>query len=589
MKSDFHDEHPLGRPRGRLAALAAGLTAATGGASLAVMWGVFGAGPGTLVLAAAALAVTAAGATGLAARIYGDAVEVARRGRRDSERRQIMNAVPMMLGYVDNSGCYQMINRTFEEWFAVSGAEVQGRPARDVHDGQVFAILRRHMNAALTGKEIRFETSIPYPGAAPIPGYRGGRRIEVVYTPDKNEDGRTAGFFIAANDVTQRMLSEAQLQQSQKMEAVGQLTGGVAHDFNNLLAVIVGSLGLLEGRIDGERETRLVGSALRAARRGGELTQRLLAFGRRQALMTEITDVNELIEGLTEVLRRTLGVAIEIEQRLSGDLWLMDVDRGQLENALLNLSINARDAMPDGGRLTVETANVLFVAGRRPPPAGLTPGAYVTITVSDTGTGMAADTRERAIEPFFTTKQTGEGSGLGLSMIYGFTKQSGGHLGIDSTPGAGTSVKIYLPADETLAPDAETGGGAIDDLHGRGERVLMIEDDPDVRQMAMAMLERLGYVVIEAATGHQALEIAEAGEAIDLVFTDVFLPDGLNGPEAARRIKAVRPGVPVLFTSGYSADQISGDDLMGDSVQILPKPYEIEALARKLRECLGDA
>ena len=495
----------------------------------------------------------------------------------------------MLLGYVDKARCYQLINRTFEDWFTVDRNQVRGMPLGEVHEPRLMQLITYYMDAALGGREVRFEASIPYAGVSTVPGYRGNRQIELIFTPDVIAGGRVDGFFVAASDVTQRMLDTAQLHQSQKMEAVGQLTGGVAHDFNNLLAVIVGSLALLEEKVGDGRERKLVDAALRSARRGADLTQRLLAFGRRQALMTEIVDANELVDGLTELLRRTLGVSIEFQTQLGGDLWQMNVDRSQLENALLNLSINARDAMPGSGTLNIETANIALDQAYTDQIENLEPGNYVMIAVSDTGVGMAEEVRERAVEPFFTTKETGQGSGLGLSMIYGFTKQSGGHMRLYSEPGEGTVVQLYLPASDVAPTECERSVSAVERLSGQGERILVIEDDPEVRITTVAMLESLGYEILEAGTGIEALEIVDGGADFDLLFTDVFLPGGMNGPEAAREIKARRADIPVLFTSGYSADQITQDDSLDDAVQIIAKPFELVALARKIRECLGDS
>jgi len=508
---------------------------------------------------------------------------------REQELQQIIDTVPMVLGYVDKSGCYQLTNRTFEAWFDVNRDDIRGRSLADVHERRIFDFLSPYIEKALAGDEVRFEVSIPYAGRSEIHGYRGNRQLEVIYTPDETGDGSVAGCFFAANDVTERMLATVQLHQSQKMEAIGQLTGGVAHDFNNLLAVIVGSLGMLEERIEGERETKLVGSALRSARRGGELTQRLLAFGRRQALRTEITDANELVEGLSDLLRRTLGISVEIEVNLGTDLWRLNVDRGQLENALLNLTINARDAMPGGGRLVIETGNIILDRAYTDSIDDLAPGTYVMFAVSDNGNGMSAEVRERAVEPFFTTKDTGQGSGLGLSMIYGFTKQSGGHMRIYSEPGEGTVVRLYLPATETDIIEADSPAPAADGQESQGERILVIEDDPDVRAITKTMLKRLGYRVVEAETGRQAIDLAAAGEAFDLLFSDVFLKGGMNGPDAVKEIKIHRPAVPVLFTSGYSADHLTSDGSLGENVQMIAKPYEIADLAARLRECLDDA
>jgi len=511
--------------------------------------------------------------------------------QREQELQVIIDTVPMLLGYIDSTGCYQMINRTFEEWFEISREEIRGWKVVDVHGTELFNFVKPYMERALNGQEVRFEASIAFLGERLKSGYRGNRQIEITYTPDRAgiADGQVNGFFVAANDVTERMLATAQLHQSQKMEAIGQLTGGIAHDFNNLLAVIVGSLGLLEDRIEGERAKKLAAAALRSARRGGELTQRLLAFGRRQALMTEVTDANELVDSLIDLFRRTLGVGIKFETKLSDDLWLMDVDRGQLENALLNLAINARDAMPNGGRMSVETGNIVLDAAYTDQIDDLEPGAYVMIAVSDTGAGMTQEVRERAIEPFFSTKETGQGSGLGLSMIFGFTKQSGGHMRIYSEAGHGTSVRLYLPIGETSGPDLDRSTPKGEDFRSHGERILVLEDDPDVRLTTLTMLEELGYETIEAADAKAAIDLIDQGEPVDLLFSDVFLPGGMNGPDAAREILQRRPHLPILFTSGYSADHISQESMGDSDVHLISKPFDMPTLAQKLRERLDEA
>ena len=509
--------------------------------------------------------------------------------QREQELQQVIDTVPMVLGYIDRSGRYQLINRTFEEWFGLPNGDIRGRALADVHEPRLFGVLQPYIDKALAGSEVRFEASIPVIGAPLVPGYKGNRQLEVIYTPDIRDDGRILGCFCAASDVTERMLASAQLHQSQKMEAIGQLTGGVAHDFNNLLAVIVGSLGMLEDRLEGPREAKLVSAALRSARRGGELTQRLLAFGRRQALQTEITDVNDLIDGLAELLQRTLGVGIEVVTNLGADLEATNVDRAQLESALLNLALNARDAMSGKGRLEIQTAN-----RRMSPPEvenrdEMAPGDYVMVAVSDNGAGMTDEVRERAVEPFFTTKDMGHGSGLGLSMIYGFVRQSGGDIEITSRPGDGAVVRLYLPVHEPQEEDDHDLGPAPDEGASRGEHILMIEDDPDVREITAAMLRTLGYDVVEAESGEQAIAIATSDQTIDLLFSDVFLRGGMNGPEAVREIRRHRPDVQVLFTSGYSADQLSQDGSLGDDVQLIAKPFDIHQLAGRLRECLDEA
>ncbi len=393
------------------------------------------------------------------------------------------------------------------------------------------------------------------------------------------------GFISMVTDITEPTRAQEQLQHTQKMEAIGQLTGGVAHDFNNLLAIIIGSLNLLEDRVDEERSIKLVKAALRASKRGAELTQRLLAFGRRQALIKELSNANELVEGLFELMTRTLGVRVKIESKLGTDLWSMYVDRGQLENALLNLAINARDAMPDGGTLTVETANILLGKDYADRHQDVAPGAYIMISVSDTGVGMAPSVAEHAIEPFFTTKKVGAGSGMGLSMIYGFANQSGGHMNIYSEPGHGTVVRIYLPAREGEVVPNDFVIEPSDYL-SNGEHILVIEDDPEVRSTTVSILQGLGYSVTEAANDQDAYAAVDGNNQFDLIFSDVFLQGSENGPEIVKNIRIRRPTIKILFTSGYTADQFEASDFHGDGMEFIPKPFETRTLSKKLREIL---
>lgn len=388
-------------------------------------------------------------------------------------------------------------------------------------------------------------------------------------------------------DITERKAAEEKLLQSQKMEAVGQLTGGIAHDFNNLLAVILGNLELLEREIAGDaRLTRRVSRATDAARRGAELTSRLLAFSRRQMLQPEVIDLNQNVLGMKDLLRRTLGESIVIETHPAAGLWPAKVDPYQLENAILNLAINARDAMPDGGKLTIETANVYLDEAYVARITDTEPGDHVMVAVTDTGAGMAADVVKRVFEPFFTTKDVGKGTGLGLSMVDGFLKQSGGHATIFSEKGIGTTVKLYFPraqeAPQDTAPDTNGGPARLTGT----ETILVVEDSVAVRFTVVAMLEDLGYRVLQAANGAAALALLEEHPETNLMFTDVVMPGGMTGVELAHRAQQGNPDLKVLFTSGYPDRAFARNGHSSKQIDLLSKPYTQKDLAQKIRQVL---
>jgi signal transduction histidine kinase/DNA-binding response OmpR family regulator len=393
-----------------------------------------------------------------------------------------------------------------------------------------------------------------------------------------------------ATEVAERAKAEEALRQAQKMEAIGQLTGGVAHDFNNLLTVIIGGLDTLRRSKPGEeaRMRRAVDMAAQAADRAASLTGRLLAFSRRQPLAPAPADLNLLVRDMTELLHRTLGEQIELEGVLAPRLWQVEVDQNQLENAILNLAVNARDAMPEGGKLTIETQNTALDDSYVAQDAEVIPGQYVCIAVSDTGHGMAPETIERAFEPFFTTKEVGRGTGLGLSMVYGFVKQSGGHITIYSEPEHGTTVKLYFPrylGDALAARDTEQ---TVVPLGSEGEVVLVVEDNEDVRAYSVMILTELGYQVREAADADAALRILETAQRIDLLFTDVVLP-GKSGRMLADAAMALRPQLKVLFTTGYSRNAIVHHGRLDPGVQLISKPFTLDQLAVRVRDILDRA
>jgi PAS domain S-box-containing protein len=402
--------------------------------------------------------------------------------------------------------------------------------------------------------------------------------------------GQVAGFAKVTRDLTEQKRAgealeqtRAALAQAQKMEAVGQLTGGVAHDFNNLLTVITNALDLLGGPVrDDPQKQRIIDSAQRAVDRGARLTQQLLAFSRRQPLRPEIHSINGLVEGFEAVLRRACPEPVEINVVLSPLPLAANVDAPQFEAALLNLVVNARDAMPGGGKLRIATGKKTVGAAEAKRMSGIAPGDFVTVAVTDTGEGMSRDVLPRVFEPFFTTKEIGKGSGLGLSQVHGFVTQSGGHVAIDSKSGAGTTVTLYLPAVSQAAAGLRRGQS---DAEGAAGRILVVEDDPEVLDVAVEMLRGLGYEVLTAPDGPSALAVLRRDAEIDVLFTDIVMPRGMNGVELAREARRLRPKVRVLLASGYPASVLAADHGAGDDGEFafLGKPYRRAELADKLR------
>ena len=394
-----------------------------------------------------------------------------------------------------------------------------------------------------------------------------------------------------AERTAELMRTEEQLRQAQKMEAVGQLTGGLAHDFNNLLAGISGSLELMQNRLAQGRIgdlDRYLNGAQGAIKRAANLTQRLLAFSRRQTLDPIPTNINRLVAGMQELITRSVGPSIHVETASAGGLWTCFVDGGQLENALLNLCLNARDAMPDGGKLTVETGNRWFDE-RAAGPRGLAPGQYISLCVSDTGTGMSPEVIERAFDPFYTTKPTGQGTGLGLSMVHGFAGQSGGATRIYSELGKGTMVCIYLPRYLGDMEPVETTAVRAEMPHSAGhETILVVDDEPLIRMVAVEILEELGYNVLEAGDGPTAMRIAQSGRVIDLLVTDVGLPGGMNGRQLADAIRSERPDLPVLFVTGYAENAVLNHGHLDHGMQVMTKPFLSEAFARRVKSLLAE-
>jgi PAS domain S-box-containing protein len=437
--------------------------------------------------------------------------------------------------------------------------------------------------------------------------------LEITLSPTRDDAGTRLGSSLVLRDVTRRRQAQERLRetnlnlqqlvserteeleksqlaliQAQKLEAIGRLTGGVAHDFNNVLQIVGSNLQLLQGRLDAQPDAvRLLRAALDAVDRGAKLSSQLLAFARRQPLNPMPLNISHRVRDMDELLRRALGEDIEIETVLAAGLWTTLVDANQLENVILNLSINARDAMPSGGRLTIETGNAYLDEAYARAHAEVTAGQYVLLSVTDTGTGMAAEVVEHAFDPFYTTKGPGRGTGLGLSQVYGFVKQSGGHVKIYSEAGQGTAVKIYLPRHlGAAAPAPEAPADAEIPRGSAATMILVVEDDPGVRATTVEALRDLGYRVTAAADGAQALDMLGGGLAVDLLFTDIVMPD-MSGRQIADAVAARWPGLPVLFTTGYTRNAVVHNGMLDAGVAFLAKPFSIAQLAYKIADVLA--
>ena len=411
----------------------------------------------------------------------------------------------------------------------------------------------------------------------------------VIIDPIRKDDGVLIGFAKVTRDLSEKRAIEEQLRQSQKMEAVGQLTGGLAHDFNNLLTGISGSLEMMKMRLAQGRTAdfdRYFLAAQGAIKRAAALTHRLLAFARRQTLDPKPTNANQLIGGLEELIRRTVGLNVEVEVVGASGLWPTLIDPNQLENAVLNLCINARDAMPDGGKLTIETANK-WIDERAARRHDLPAGQYVSVCVTDTGVGMTPEVIEKAFDPFFTTKPIGEGTGLGLSMIYGFARQSGGQVRIYSEVGQGTTMCLYLPRHtDDFDVDEDTDIPTKISALGEGEVVLVIDDEPTIRMLVAELLGESGYAVIEAPDGPTGLQVLESNARIDLLITDVGLPGGMNGRQVADAARVTRPNLKVLFITGYAENAVMGKGRLEKGMYVMTKPFQVDILADRIREII---
>ncbi len=496
-----------------------------------------------------------------------------------AERERIWNSTTDLMGTAGVDGYLKSVNPAWSGLLGYSDAELMARPFFEIippadHGKVVAAIERLARGEAVDDLENRLL-------------HKNGASSSIAWSAEPYGDI----YYIVGRNVTQQRLAEEALRQAQKMEAVGQLTGGIAHDFNNLLQGITGSLDLVQKRISQGRVTeldRFVSGAMTAANRAAALTHRLLAFSRRQPLDPRAVKANPLVASMEDLLRRTLGERIDLELVLAGGLWLTLCDSNQLESALLNLAINGRDAMPDGGKLIIETCNAhldnIYVAQQRDVRAG----QYVCISVTDTGIGMSADTIAKAFEPFFTTKPIGQGTGLGLSMIYGFARQSEGYAKIYSEVGKGTTFKLYLPRYRGAAEDEEVPAQPARAVEADfGETILVVEDEPVVRGLIVDLLSELGYRVLEASDGPKGVELLRSPRSIDLLVTDIGLP-GLNGREVADAGRGARPGLKVLFMTGYAENAAVASGFLDPGMAMITKPFAMDSFVARVREMLEE-
>jgi PAS domain S-box-containing protein len=499
------------------------------------------------------------------------------------ERDRIWNVSQDLLVVADRDGVWQTVNPAWTRTLGWSEAELLNRTSEWLEhpdDNGITGAQVRKLGASQT--TVRFESRFRH---------RDGSYRWLSWTGVADQDH----LYAVARDVTAEKAAaerlratEEALRQSQKMEAVGQLTGGIAHDFNNLLTGIVGSLDLLQTRLNQGRTdnvARYINAAMTSANRAAALTHRLLAFARRQPLIPKGVEVNQLVVSLEDLLRRTMGETIDLEITAADDLWWTLCDPNQLESALLNLAINARDAMPDGGRLSVTTANARLDSVTADTPA-LSPGDYVCIDVTDSGVGMSAEVAARAFDPFFTTKPIGQGTGLGLSMIYGFARQSNGHVTITSRLGQGTSVKLYLPRHHGDSAAEQAAAVKAAEYAATGETVLVVEDEPVVRGVILEILHDQGYRTLEAADGPSGLRILRNDKRIDLLITDVGLP-GMNGRQLADQARETRPELKILFITGYAESVAIADGFLQPGMEMITKPFDLDNLSRRIRAMIS--
>ncbi|WP_281041150.1 response regulator [Rhizobium sp. BK251] len=499
------------------------------------------------------------------------------------ERNRVWKNSRDLLAVIDTDGVFRDVSPACLRILGYPSDQVTGRKVLDFVWDDDRDQIKPDLKSAIENTHTAFEIRIAHRDGSPrVVSWMTSREEDRIYAY-----GRDVTFEKRQKTALEE--TEAQLRQAQKMEAVGQLTGGIAHDFNNMLTGVIGALAIIKRRIAANRLDELdtfIDAATKSAHRAAALTHRLLAFSRRQSLDRQPVDLKQLVGSMEDLFRRTLGEQVELLINVTPGTWKAVTDVNQFESAILNLVINARDAMPDGGKLTIETDNVVFAETDLARGETLLPGSYIVLAVSDTGIGMSQATIEKAFDPFFTTKPIGQGTGLGLSMIYGFAQQSGGHVRIYSQVGLGTTIKLYLPGspEEASAPKSSSVSQFVPP-RGEGETILVVEDDEAVRMLVVDVLKELGYRVVEAIDGAEALPIIEGTRRIDLLISDVGLP-GLNGRQLAEIAIGARPSLRVLFVTGYAATAASRADFLAPGMDMITKPFSIDDLAQKVREIL---
>lgn len=500
--------------------------------------------------------------------------------RSTAERERLFDLTRDLFGVATFDGYLKSINPAWSRILDRSDEELLARPFSEIIHPDDLALTAEVVATLSSGEPVhQFQVRLLK---------ANGEAVAFAWTAVPERGLADGTFYTVGRDISEELRREEMLRQSQKMEAVGQLTGGLAHDFNNLLTGISGSLELINMRMAQGRTAdveRYVTAALGATNRAASLTHRLLAFSRRQTLAPRPTDVKQLVSGMEDLIGRAIGSHIELKIVDGASLWPSLIDPSQLENAILNLCLNARDAMPDGGKITIEIGNREFDQGTA-TERGVEPGQYISLCVSDDGAGMTSQVQAKAFDPFFTTKPIGAGTGLGLSMIYGFAKQSGGAVSLKSEVGQGSTVCIYLPRHQGVIEAADALAELSAAPRGKGETVLVIDDEPTVRMLVSEALADLGYIAIEAKDGAGGLRVLHSNARVDLLVTDVGLPGGMNGRQVADAARAVRPDLKVLFITGYAENAVLSHGHLDPGMHVMTKPFAMEALASRIRELI---